>query len=441
MALFPNIIGDAYFKGKTHTNLVVSEGNAPSEKLIVDSTETIKFAYAYGPKGNQNVVLAKGKVVDLGVPQFDPETSHTYPTIKTAGVGSKNAVGVNHANLYEVKRDRFSGNQANVITRSFIEVPLFEHGTLSTAQAYADAMKYGAAYGTPGGLVPGDFVKVGVNGNFVKLDVTADSPFQIIGQVWGVEKELPPAGFLQYYLDMDITELDEFFRNKAWAPSPGKTGPQSPNGANDAAAYPYGYPWTLHKYRTDFDKLMNPIINNGIPFLTDGYFKAKQTVVNIPITDIYNLSTNNSGQVEAVIPNGDLQFGAIDSGTQVFTASANGGTIVAASVKTGPAYNNALFIKLRHNIDRGEMNNTPITVKYTDGSNAVQTFNLNDIHVDVSTYEMLWSRNTVVVYLQPNTQYRNITIDAKLIVDPVAGVPTEWDYQGSVGAVRILLQR
>lgn len=439
MPIFPNVIGDAYFKGKTHTNLVVSEGNAPAEDLKVSSTESVKFTYAYGPKGNQNVVLAKGKVIDLGSPEWDSNVSRTVPTIKTAAVNSKNAVGVLQGNIYEELRDRYSSNKQAILTRSYIEVPLFEHAVLATAQGYADAMQYGAAYGVTNDLTPGDYVKVGASGNFVKVDVVNDSPFEVVGQVWAVEKELPPAGFLQYYLDMDIQELNDFFRNKAWTPSPGLTGPQSPNGSNDVGAYPYGYPWTLHKWRTDFDKLLNPIINNGIPFLTDGYFRAKQTVTNIPLTDIYDATTNTGGQVENVVFSGDVTFGTIAADNVTFTAST--GNAIAASVKTGGANNAALFIKLKNNIDRGEMNNTPITVKYTDGTGTVQTFSTNDIHVDVSTFELMWSRNTVVVYLAPNTQYKNITVDAKLIVDPVAGVPTEWDYTGSVGAVRILLQR
>jgi hypothetical protein len=47
----------------------------------------------------------------------------------------------------------------------------------------------------------------------------------------------------------------------------------------------------------------------------------------------------------------------------------------------------------------------------------------------------------VVVYLEAGVLLKNLVIDAKLVVDPVAGIPTEWDYAGSVGAVRILLQR
>lgn len=442
MPLFPNVSGDAIFNGKSHTGLVVSEGAAPAEKLIVAKSETVKFNYMYGPKGNQNVVIAKGKAVDLGVPEWDSVTERNWPTIKTAASASKNVVGVNHHNLYEVKRDRFSGNQATVITRSYIEVPLFEHASAVTAQGYADAMYYGAAYGTTGDLKPGDYVKVGANGNFVKLDTATDSPFSIVGQVWGVERELPPAGFLQYYLDMNINEIDEFFKNASYAPSPGKNGPITPNGSNDVGAYPLGYPWGLHKWKGDFEKMLNPTINKGIPFLTDGYFKAKKEIANVALNDIYDATTNNDGLVESVVFSGGVTFGHANATTPT-TFDASVGNAVDKGVKTAAdTRNNALFIKLRGQLDPGETDR--VTVKYVDNTGTEKTFSANDIHLDYNPFDRSFTQgtnNTIVVYLEPNTIYREIKFDAKLIVDPVAGVPTEWDHFGSVGAVRILLQR
>jgi hypothetical protein len=170
MALFPNVETDYTFGGKTHTNLVVSEGAAPAEKWIVakEEMDVVKFNYAFGPEGNQGVVLAKGKIVELGAAEYDRETARNISTIKTAGVSSVKAVGVNHHNIYQRRRDRFSGNNQPapvVLTRSYIEVPLFEHADAATASGMAKAMNYGAAYGTSNQLQPGDFVKAGADGN------------------------------------------------------------------------------------------------------------------------------------------------------------------------------------------------------------------------------------------------------------------------------------
>ncbi|MEC3031764.1 hypothetical protein P9Z86_17620 [Bacillus thuringiensis] len=85
MAQFPNVNGSYKFKGKTHTNLVISEGNAPAEDLIISRTNGAEtFIYEYGPEGNQTVVLAKGKIVELVGAEYDPETGHQKTAVKQA---------------------------------------------------------------------------------------------------------------------------------------------------------------------------------------------------------------------------------------------------------------------------------------------------------------------------------------------------------------------
>jgi hypothetical protein len=422
MALFPNVESEYTFGGKSHTNLVVSEGVSPSEKWIVSKDNAAEpFVYEFGPEGNQTVVLAKGKIVELGAAEYDRVTGRQVSTIKQATADSRKAVGVLHHSVYEQRRDRFSGNnQPNptILTRSYIEVPLFEHADAATAAGFAKAMKFGAAYGTTGQLQPGDFVKVGQDGNFVKLDTTdstGDSPFEIVGQVLAAEKELPPAGFLQYYMEMDIPELEAFLKAQGTIPSPGSNG-------KDAGAYPYGVPYTTRGWKSDFEKLLNPTINKGIPFLTDGYFRAKTTVADVRIADIFDATSNNDGHVEGVRVAGNVTLTerTVDAGL----ATEHVATDVAAAADSR---NNALFIKLRHPIDKGEA--TPIVVK-----SGAATVSDKDVHVD-------YSQNMVVVYLEAGQTLTDLRIDAKLVVDPVAGIPTEWDHAGSVGAVRILLQR
>lgn len=449
MALFPNVVSDYTFGGRTHTNLVVSDGIAPAEKWIVSKNNpATPFVYPFGPWGNQTVILAKGKIVEAGAPEYDPETGRMVSTIQQAAPNSIKAIGVLHHNVYEYQRDRFSSNQPVVITRQYIEVPLFEHDVLATASSFAQAMHFGAAYGDNGAnkIQPGDFVKVGDNGNFVKADPNNDSPYRIVGQVLAVERELPPAGFLQYYTGMTINqitglpfdELEQFLMAKSYAPSPGED-------PGSAGAYPMGYPYDIKSWRANFERLLyNPqFVNKGIPLLTDGFFRAKQTVTNISIDDIYNAQTNNDGHIENVVYSGQITFLTFDNTKSTYQNSPN--NAVTQDLKTAPnSRNNALFIKFRHKIDRTEP--TPITVKYsqntitgaaapyTENVGPTQTFAAQDVHID-------WFNNTVVVYLEPNKTYNDIVIDAKLIVDPIAGIPTEWDYSGSVGAVRILLQR
>ena len=124
MALHPNSNDMLYSGaiGKTHTGLVVSEGAAPAEQFTVSKTNTAKpFAYEYGPEGNQNVVIAKGKIVEAVGEERNPETGFMETAIKVAEPDSIKAIGVNHHNVYEQRRGRMEGNRPTVLTRSYIE--------------------------------------------------------------------------------------------------------------------------------------------------------------------------------------------------------------------------------------------------------------------------------------------------------------------------------
>lgn len=409
MGLFPNVNDTYTFGGKTHTNLVVSEGNAPAERFIVAKDNNVRkhadgsviapeFTYVFGPEGNQTVLIAKGKIVEATEAQLDRETGHKYTAIRVADEGSMNAIGVIHHNVYQQRRDRMEGNLPVVIRRDYIEVPLFEHTTLATAEGFAKAMHFGAAYGTAKDLKPGDRVKVGKNGNFVKAVIdgaTPDSPFAVIGQVLAVERDLPPAGFLQYFVEMRNPQLEEMIKAMSNAPTPGEGG------------YPMGYPYDIKSWKPEFEKQLAQANDKGIPFLTDGFFRAKKVLTGVDIKDIYDATANNDGAVEAVRVSGDVEF---DKATGKVTVGEKGG---------------AVFIKLRHKIDHTEAGHV---VAKVDGTVVAQ----NDLHIDIQN-------NTVIVYLDEAVTVTALTLDVKAIVDPVAGVPTEWDYAGSVGAVRIQL--
>jgi hypothetical protein len=110
----------------------------------------------------------------------------------------------------------------------------------------------------------------GLYGNFIKWISGTDTFDQIIGQAWAVETQLPPAGFLQYFLDMDDNEFTELIKNASYATSPGTIyygrGDQKVNMAGS-----YG----------DVSQKVKLLPYKGIPFLTDGYFKAKTEVTGI----------------------------------------------------------------------------------------------------------------------------------------------------------------
>lgn len=410
--LFPNVTSQYTYGGKSHTNLVISEGNAPAEKMIVSKTNTAEpFLYEYGPEGQQTVTLAKGKIVEAVGAEWDPESGHTVTAVRQALPDSTQVIGVNHHNVYKKRRDGLNRGDVTVITRNYIEVPLFEHTDLNTAKTAAKAMRYGAAYGTnkPGEqLKAGDFVKVGEDGNFVKAIIGTDDYFKVVGQVFAADRELPPAGFLQYYMELANPEIEEMLKAMSYAPTPGNNG-------KDAGAYPYGYPYSVKGWKPKFEELLQGKgWAKGIPFLTDGFFRAQEKRV-IELKDKYD-KKNNSGNVEAIRPAGDV-------------------TITDNEIKVGKdSRNSAVFIKLHHPINK--VKPQPIQVKYLDGNNAdaAKVVVADDMHID-------FENNTVVVYLEGGAFMKDVKIEAELVVDPVAGIPTEWDYAGSVGAVRILLQK
>lgn len=389
MALFPNQNYEGNI-GKSHTNLFVSEGNAPAEQFMVSRTnQADPFHYEYGPEGNQLVKLAKGKIVEAVGEEMNRQTGFTETAIRQAEEDSVRAIGVNHHNISEATGRARGGdfNRPTVLTRAYVEVPLFESSDIEAAKASAKAMHFGATYAGENGVKSGDFVGVGADGNFKVLTEVTDARL-IVGQVLNVNRNLPPAGLLQYY-----TGLTNSAQIEAYLQSLAPTGVE----------YPYGTSYSVGSWRADFLKQLGYGNLTGIPFLTDGYFSSLETVT---------AELDDTDHLEKV-------------------AGSSNVTIEGKTVTVGEEEaDGTLFIKLAHKLDRRNLQN--IEVAYTGEEGAVKV-SAADLNVDVNN-------NTLVVYLDSGT-YTDVTVTAEVAVNPTAGIPTEWDYKGSVGAVRILLQR
>ena len=412
MALFGNPQSPVLYNGavgKTHTNLVVSEGNAPAERYLVSSTNTSQpFIYEFGPEGNQTVLIAKGKIVEAVGEEIDREQGHTATAIRVAAENSERAIGVNHHNVYDQRRDAMEGNRPTVITRSYIEVPLFEHANANTAATTAQAMRFGAAYGIADKttrLKSGDFVVAGLDGNFKKFDKAVHGFHQVIGQVHNVNRELPPAGLLQYYTGLKNTALEQYMKQIS-------TTPAVPGDSN----YPYGAPYTVGAWRPEFLKALGYGTLTGIPFLTDGYFSAQERIT-VSLDDATKVETIAKGE------------GAIVTNTTGVSRIVVDGTVLEASV----------FVKLKHKMDPRKLDGAVVT--YTDGTFEqdgktlkVKKMSSRDVHLDVTN-------NTVVLFVNASTTLNDVEITIDSVVEPKAGIPTEWDYKGSVGAARIQLLR
>lgn len=421
MAQFPNLNRELSFRGKTHTGLVVSEGAAPAEELIISRTNSVlPWTYEYGPEGNQSVVLAKGKVVEVVGAEYDADTGFHKTGVKQATDGAQKVLGVNFHNVYARRRDGMHSHLTRpvVITRNYVELPLFElegAGTLANAQTLANAMYFGAAVSSKDAnagadyLQHGDYVVSDAYGNVRKYVKGTHEPTAIFGQVWAKETELPPAGFLQYYTDLVNPEMEEYLKLISRMPSPGLPADGS------AAAFPYGAPYTIKGWKPEFEKLLMGAKMAGIPFLTDGFFRA-QEIIDKPVAAGTAGTMTLSPEIEAV------RVG--DGATWDVT---NNRVTVDPNTRTG-----VVFIKLKHKIDQTKLANVKVSINGVD-------VNANDLIVDIVN-------NTLVVYLPENdtanpVQHNTFRVYVPSVVDPIAGIPTGWDFKGSTGAVRILLQK
>lgn len=420
MALFPEVSRDFAYKGKTFTNLVVSEGDAPAEKIIPAAVENnnVKFQYAFGPEGNKNVVIPKGKLLEAVGSEWDYESEHEALAVKIAEPGSKKVIGVNSHNVYQRRRDRFNGNNVTVLTRNYIEIPYVNTDGLDASgiSELLHAINYGVAYGT---LQPGDFVKAGKYGNFTKftaqsiaqdgttkdITVSGDTFDQIVGQVWAVETQLPPEGFLQYVTGMTSAEYAEMIKNASYPPSAGTVYyGQGSNKVNGAGAYGV--------YPEDLNNVLKPY--TGLPFLTDGYLRAKTEVSGITLA-------NTNGDYTDV----HVDYASVNDSSAI-SISADGKVTVTDYRKA------MLYIKMTDKL--AAAGDGKVQIKLDGVLYADADVNPNLVHVD-------YVNNVIVVYFQENITGKALTVDATLIVNPVAGIPSGWDVQNSLGAVRILLMR
>jgi len=229
---------------RSFSRLKVSDGFAPAEQWITDPTLPRLFEYHYGGPGW--VVIPKGTVVGVKDAIKDYETGKMRTVLSIADGTSVMPAGVAPYNIYEKVEDRFGHNLPTMVTRDYIEVPLmasisdvYEGGTTAGALK----MKWGCAYGD---LAPGDYVTCDAKGKMVKISSFAAGTFpKVVGQVLGMDTDMPPTGWLKY--------LD-------WANDTGERADDNNHLPTPAPNYPYNpdYKWPL---TPDF---------RGIPGMTDG---------------------------------------------------------------------------------------------------------------------------------------------------------------------------
>jgi hypothetical protein len=423
MALFRGISGpiqstkDQYMR--TNTKLQAGTHDSPGEKYLIDPRLKRLFRYHFG--GDGWVVIPKGRVVapatdNFGESQdgvmfdFDGNVKRPVLTLANGGVDvteigkdgtqhvrkANKAIGVAYANLYEEFVDGFNGMQPTIENEIYIELPYIPR------KQDAEEMEWGSFYDVDPSrpVKPGDYVMSDENGRCIVADfdkVRADIDAakaaaqaattldelkaalaqladaekeytrlseQVIGQVWAVETNLPPQGWLKWVMwsQEDMYQDDRWINNSGFRPED--------IGAQDG--FP-GYPY--EKTYMNIDQISGKYRPKGIPGLTNGW----------------NIEVPYENQVIGYVQPG--QKGRHDF------------RILHTPLVDGTVH---IFA-----------NGTEITPQYVDSQTGLVVINYDN---------------------SAGTSPVEITASYKA-TGQIPGVPTGWDWKGSVGAVRILLQK
>lgn len=433
MPLYPPTEAMA-FKSRTHTNLVVSEGTYVPETFLIDRDLLPMFTYPYGGAGN--VVIPKGLAVALMGEQLYDANDKVYREGLTIANGSNSPLGLAHHSLYETMPDAFptGSNLPLVVNRQYVELPLlsaankvYSGGTVSTDPADI-LMKWGCAY--PNTLSAGDFVKpdgagrlikwnanktvsaetvetftasgttqviypnwpvmvgtvtvtdagsgdaTGVTAtvlgagaiklagltntnNYTDLKITytslmSDNEDQKLGKILAVDTNMPPTGWLKYFV------MDDVFRAYQ----------------EQRDILP-----TDRSYDADYKKAEERKYERmwmGIPYLTDGRMSSKTAVTGETLDTLGTLNED---------------------------------TVVVLTTAHKPI-----------------SDTDTLTVKIN--SSAVRAG---------ARYKVDYALGKIYLYATPADSGHAVTIDYTHLESQVPGIPTAWDWAGSVGAVRILL--
>ena len=407
MALFQAVTGpipdttDQY--NRTNTKLQAGTHNSPGEKFLIDPR--LKRLFRYHFAGDGWVTIPKGRVIapatdDGGVfkngtiHDFDGDVYRPVITLANGGVdvqevgrtgdvhtrAANKAIGVAYANLFEEFVDGFNRMQPTVENEIYIELPYIPN------KEDAEEIEWGSFYDVDpaNGVKAGDFVMSDEKGRMVKADfekyeailksttATADEKFaaianisrlqqQVVGQVWAVETNLPPQGWLKWVGWTDSQMLED----------------SNPSGmtAADIGTSEDGFPgYPYQKSYRNWDPKTNRYYPQGIPGLTNG------SRIELDFTE--SIGTVNPGV------NGRFDF----------------------------------------NISRTPMVEGSVTI--TVGGNVIVPEN---IHYESGLVTFTYDNTAGTAPLEVVATYK--------ATGQIPGVPTGWDWKGSVGAVRILLQK
>ncbi|WP_067924137.1 hypothetical protein [Alicyclobacillus shizuokensis] len=427
---------DTYFR--SNTKLQAGTHDAPGEKFLVDPRLRRLFRYHFGDLYGINwVVIPKGRVVapatnggpndDGRFVDFDSNQKYNALTLANGGVDvndidrdgapyvrkANKAIGVAYANLYEEIVDGFNGMQPTIENEIYIELPYIP------LKEQAEQIEWGSFYDVdPSRPVrAGDYVMSDENGRCIKADfdyvkeqldaanaqvqAAADLDSlkaaianvvqwqkelsrlheQVIGQVWAVESPIADGVAPQGWLKWVGWAQSDILNDERWVNSSG----ERPSDIGSQDGFP-GYPYE-ESYLRGMLEFTNKYFPHGIPGLTDG------SRIEVPFTDltIGTVQPGQSGRHDFRV----FQFPMVPGS---LTVTANGTQLPLSPTPPSGTSNYVSYV---------DYNAGLIVVQYDNSQGSAP--------VEIKA--------TFKAYGQ------------------IPGIPTGWDWTGSVGAVRILLQK
>jgi hypothetical protein len=414
---------------RTQNTLIVSDDLINlAEVFITDPYLPVQFTYPFAGTYFRpaEVQIAKGTVVAhrAGSPYTkDYDVDFMRPALTIANGGNNvtvatpygnyqrlanKPIGIAFKNCYKRLNDRFKGNYPTITRASYITLPYFAGNT-----ALAQSMKWGACYdGSAGTLNMGDSVMSDANGKIVKWDGVSIE--QRIGKALVIDRNVPVQGWLQWVmwewassagLGQGQNEMFNPYDLNAPLVTPdgaagdtttGTSGSNTP-GRPDLNAVQNQYPafYPFNDLVTRFPEQLFDAM--GIPGLTDG---ARMAAVD------YTESVGNGTQN---VFNGTTGTNQITLNHKRVAKDQQGAT--------NPTPDHPFPTKM---------------LVYNNADTSTPLVELVDYTVD---------RYRGIVYIskpgQSGTETYTVTYTS--LENQVVGVPSNIDFKGSVGAVRIFV--
>jgi hypothetical protein len=414
---------------RTQNQLIISDDlHNIAEVFITDPYLPVQFTYPFAGTYFRpaEVQIPKGTVVAhrAGNPYTkDYDVDFMAPCLTIANGGSSattntpygsytrsanTPIGIAFKNCYRRLNDRFKGNYPTVTRKSYISLPYFGSNT-----TLATSMKWGACYdGANGTINMGDYVESDANGKVIKWDGTTLN--QRIGQVLMIDRSIPVQGWLQWVMwewmsrDAETMGQQEMFNpydvnaplevpDSALGDTTTGTVGTTTSGRPDLTAQQGQYPafYAFNDLVTRFPEQLWDAM--GIPGLTDG---ARMAAVDF---------TENVG-----------------NGTQNAYNSTTGVNVITLSHK-----------RVAKDA-QGATNPTPdhpFPTKMLVYNNANTTTPL----VELVDYRVDRYRGIVYVLTAGQTGTETYTVTYTSLENQVVGVPSNIDFKGAVGAIRIFV--